>query len=167
MKVLGLLRHAKSDWGQSDLDDHARVLNARGRRSCDLVGNWLASRHYLPDQVLCSSSARTVETWRRLSAHLPSPPSLAPVAALYQASALTMFDCLTGAEGRTVAMLGHNPGIGAFASQMAAERPHHAGFGRFPTLATLVLEFGVGQWPELKRHSGKVIDFVVPRDLDN
>ncbi|MEG3598644.1 MAG: histidine phosphatase family protein, partial [Pseudomonadota bacterium] len=30
MKILGLLRHAKSDWGQSDKRDFDRGLNDRG-----------------------------------------------------------------------------------------------------------------------------------------
>ena len=33
MKTLYLLRHAKSDWGDSGLDDHDRPLDARGERA--------------------------------------------------------------------------------------------------------------------------------------
>lgn len=161
-----LMRHAKSDWDLSDLDDHDRVLSPRGRRACDAVGAWLAGAGYLPDQVLCSSSVRTCETWTRLSVHLPDPPPLAPVEALYLASAQTMFDCLSGAEGTCVAVLGHNPGIGTFASQLVRARPPHRDFGRYPTLATLVLDFDIPTWADLARHSGNVVDFVTPKDLN-
>ena len=35
---LALVRHAKSDWGDPDLDDHDRPLNERGLRDAGAVG---------------------------------------------------------------------------------------------------------------------------------
>ena len=53
-----LTRHAKSAWNNPALDDRARPLNSRGRRSALELGEWLHSRGYEPDQVLCSSAVR-------------------------------------------------------------------------------------------------------------
>ena len=63
-----LTRHAKSAWDDPTLADHDRPLNARGRRSALALGDWLASRGYEPEEVLCSSARRTQETWAMVAA---------------------------------------------------------------------------------------------------
>ena len=63
-----LTRHAKSAWDDPALDDHDRPLNGRGRRAARELGDWLASRGYLPEEVLCSSALRTRETWATVAA---------------------------------------------------------------------------------------------------
>ena len=63
-----LTRHAKSDWDDPMLDDHDRPLNKRGQRSAAELGEWLHSRGYEPDEVLCSTALRTRETWAPVAA---------------------------------------------------------------------------------------------------
>jgi len=43
MKRLIFMRHAKSDWALG-LPDRDRPLNARGRRSAPVMGDWLRSQ---------------------------------------------------------------------------------------------------------------------------
>lgn len=160
-----LLRHAKSSWSQQGAGDHARVLNGRGRNDCDAIGRWLAAHGYLPDEVLCSSAARTCETWDRVSAHLPQPPAMAPLDKLYLADPGTLFNSLSGATGNCVAILAHNPGIADFAHQIVATPPEHDGFSHYPTLAVTIIDFDIETWTGLKPGTGRVFDFVVPRAL--
>lgn len=160
-----LLRHAKSAWDSHIDDDHDRILNARGRRSCDVIGPWLAERGYVPDEVLCSTSARTRETWSRLAAHLPSAPKPTLLSELYLADTQTLFHVLSEAAGKCVAVLAHNPGIGSFATRLLATRPAHPQFGRYPTLATLVADFDLPSWTALAPHIGQARDFITPREL--
>jgi len=162
-----LLRHAKSSWSAADLDDHDRALNDRGRRSCAAIGGWLKAGGHVPDQVLCSSAARTRETWDLIAPSLPDAPAAEILPALYLAETQTMFDILTGAKGAVVAMLGHNPGIGLLAHRLVAVRPAHPGFENYPTLATLIVDFAIDDWADLQASSGEVIEFIVPRDLTN
>ncbi|WP_193139681.1 MULTISPECIES: SixA phosphatase family protein [unclassified Meridianimarinicoccus] len=164
-KRLILMRHAKSSWQDTDLDDHARVLNARGRRSCDAIGPWLAARGHVPDQILCSDSARTRETWDRLAPHFPPTPTPALMPELYLASAKALRTALSEASGDTVILLTHNPGVGDLAAQLVQAAPAHPRFDIYPTLATLVLEFPIDAWSDLKPGTGKVLDFIVPREL--
>lgn len=162
-----LLRHAKSSWADAGADDHDRVLNGRGRKSCKAVGRWLQAEGHIPDQVLCSTAARTLETWDRLARELRAPPPVTPVPALYLAEAEAMFSVLQGATGRVVAMLGHNPGIGVFAGRLLGVAPDHADFDRFPTLATLVADFDIDDWGALTWGSGRAVTFLVPRSLED
>ena len=81
VRRLILMRHAKSSWADDDAADIDRVLNCRGRKSCKAVGRWLRDEGQIPDQVLCSSAARTRETWDRIAAELRDPPAVTEVPA--------------------------------------------------------------------------------------
>jgi phosphohistidine phosphatase len=160
-----LMRHAKSDWTDTDATDHARVLNPRGRAACDAIGPWLAAHGYVPDEVLCSDAARTQETWARIAPHLPDTPAPTLRPDLYLAEPGGMLGALQGASGAVVAMVGHNPGIGSLAAGVVADRPSHRDFGRYPTLATLVADFDIDDWSAIVPFTGRTVDFIVPRDL--
>ncbi|MDT1063008.1 histidine phosphatase family protein [Paracoccus sp. CPCC 101403] len=156
-----LTRHAKSSWDDPAQDDHDRPLNDRGRRSARALGDWLASRGYEPEEVLCSTSTRTRETWERVAvAPLEVRPNLRFEHGLYHASPEEMLSILRSAQASTVMMLGHNPGIAQFAAQLPARAPLDPDFRRYPTSATLVVDFQVDHWSKVQPGQGSVLDFV-------
>jgi phosphohistidine phosphatase len=158
-----LTRHAKSAWDDPSLPDHDRPLNRRGRRSALELGEWLGSRGYEPDEVLCSTAARTRETWARVSAApLEVMPHVDYVGALYNAAPDVMLKILSRAKGETVMIIGHNPGLAEFARRLPARVPAHADFERYPTAATLVVDFQIDDWRDVKAGTGSVLDFFVP-----
>jgi phosphohistidine phosphatase len=162
-----LTRHAKSAWDDPLIDDHDRPLNGRGRRSALELGEWLHSRGYEPDEVLCSSAARTKETWARvLSAPLEVTPRVEVIDALYHAGPDVMLGLLKKATGDCVMMLGHNPGIAEFARMLAAKPPTHMDFPRYPTAATLVVDFDGEDWSAIRPGQGSVRDFFVASGRD-
>ncbi len=161
-----LMRHAKSSWNDTTLEDHDRPLNKRGRRSAEAVGKWLAEHGYRPDMVLSSDSARTRETWERMAPHLPAPRQIVWTRSLYLAGPSAFLHALRDVrDARSVLMLGHNPGISHFASAIVGAPPHHERFGDYPTGATLVAEFDRASWAEVTPASGRAVDFMVPREL--
>ena len=163
MKRLILMRHAKSDWSERGAEDHDRVLNARGRESATALGNWLRVKKFLPDEVRCSSSARTRETLDRLG--LPDVTEVHFSRALYLAEAEDMLPELRRAEGDVVLMLGHNPGIADFAARLLSDPPYDEKFQRYPTGATLVVDFDEAEWASVDWETGRMRELVVPRDL--
>jgi phosphohistidine phosphatase len=62
-------------------------------------------------------------------------------------------------------MLGHNPGIAEFAASLVTAPPAHERFDDYPTGATLVLRFEIGDWANLTSGTGVVQHFVIPREL--
>ena len=160
-----LVGHAKSAWGDPLAADHDRALNARGRDAAVRVGRWLAAEGHLPDSAQVSTALRTRETWDLIAAQLPRAPEARFVAALYHASPEVMLRSLHKAEGATLLMLGHNPGIAGFAGWLMHGPPQHARFRDYPTCATLVAEFPVDSWAEVAPGTGAALAFVVPREL--
>ena len=160
-----LTRHAKSDWDDPLQTDHQRGLNLRGQRAAPLIGRWLVDQGYLPQAALVSDATRTQQTWALLSAELPHPMPVRFVPALYHASPDTMLRTLRSADAQTVIMIGHNPGIAAFAGQILRARATHAEFPRYPTCATLVADFPQSHWSEIAPGTAEMRDFIVPRDL--
>lgn len=160
-----LIRHAKSDWSEPGRDDFDRPLNRRGRRDAPRIGAWLASRRYLPDLILCSPAQRTRETLNLILSTLGAKAEVRHLPTLYHASGEEMLAELRRATGQTVMMVGHNPGLAAFAAALVHDRPRHARFADYPTAATAVIDFAVPDWTEVAPGSGALRDFVVPDDL--
>jgi len=59
MKLLTLIRHAKSSWQDEDSSDHDRPLNDRGLRDAPTMAQRFTQHSTLPDRILCSSAKRT------------------------------------------------------------------------------------------------------------
>lgn len=165
MKRLILTRHAKSSWDDPTAPDHDRPLNERGKAAAADLGQWLASRGYVPEQVLCSDAERTRKTWSGISPALPGTPAMELKPALYHAGPDVMLAVLRHATTDTVMMIGHNPGIAEFAERLTAHPPLHADFARYPTGATLVVDFAVDRWADVGFGSGITIDFTIPREI--
>jgi phosphohistidine phosphatase len=165
MKRLILTRHAKSSWDDPLMPDHDRPLNERGKAAAADLGQWLASRGYVPDEVLCSDALRTRKTFSGIAPALPGTPVLELKPALYHAGPDVMLAVLRHAVGETVMIIGHNPGIAEFAARLLSRPPANPEFARYPTGATLVADFDVDAWSDVGFGMGVVDDFIVPREI--
>lgn len=156
-----LTRHAKSDWDDPTLEDFDRPLNYRGRRAAYELGDFMASRGYEPEEVICSPAKRTRETWERIaSTPLEIRPELRLDDRLYHATATSFLEVLKSATEPTVMIIAHNPGIADFAATLPARPPLDRDFQRYPTAATLVVDFQADAWTDIKPGTGSVLDFV-------
>ena len=164
-KRLILTRHAKSSWDDPLTPDHDRPLNDRGKAAAADLGDWLASRGYVPDEVLCSDALRTRKTWSGIAPALPGTPILELKPALYHAGPDVMLAVLRHARADTVMMIGHNPGIAEFAQRLVARAPLNPEFPRYPTGATLVMDFDISDWQSASFATAVVLDFTVPREI--
>ncbi len=166
MKTLGLLRHAKSDWGQSDKRDFDRGLNARGRRGAALMGQHVLTHAIHWDRLIASPAERVRRTLDAAAL------GIAPVwdERLYLASTDTIFEVLRAAEGTAVLLAGHNPGLGDMILEFVAPARENALFDeakvKFPTAAFAVLELAIDDWADIRPECGTLVHFKRPRDLD-
>ena len=165
MKRLILTRHAKSSWDDPLTPDHDRPLNERGKAAAADLGQWLASRDYVPGEVLCSDAVRTRKTFSGIAPALPGAPVLELKPALYHAGPDVMMAVLRHAKAGVVMMIGHNPGIAEFAARLVAHPPANAEFALYPTGATLVVDFDVANWEDVTFGSGVTVDFIIPSEI--
>ena len=168
MKILGLLRHAKSDWGESDKRDFDRGLNKRGCKGAALIGDHIRDHGVKWDRLLASPARRVKITLEQAA--------LGPKAqwedSLYLASTETICDIIReqGGDAETLLLAGHNPGFGDMVFELVAPRNENDLFDeaklKFPTAAFAVFELDIDDWSDLREGCGKLVHFARPRDLD-
>ena len=170
MKKLGLLRHAKSDWGASDKRDFDRGLNGRGKRGAALMGAHVrafSSAQGTAWDRLIASPARRVQLTLESAAIGPAPIF---DERLYLASTDIIFEVLRETSGDAVLIAGHNPGLGDMILELVAPSRENALFDeakmKFPTAAFAMLELGIDDWADVRPECATLTHFTRPRDLD-
>jgi phosphohistidine phosphatase len=170
MLTLSLLRHAKSSWANPLLDDFDRPLAHRGQKSAPLTGAFIAERRLTPDLVLCSGSARTRETLDLAMEAWKSEPEVVYDDALYHATVPALFAALHAApdEMAHVMMVGHNPGLHAFALQVVGggDGPDLRNLAHgYPSGSLAVIAIEKTHWRQVKPGDGHLTLFVTPKQL--
>ncbi|MFD5148714.1 SixA phosphatase family protein [Streptomyces sp. NPDC058401] len=160
-----LLRHAKAEW--SDGTDHDRPLAERGRHDAPAAGQKLAQTGIPFDLALCSSAARTRETWKLAVQELPHRPKTTYEERLYEASLGELIALVneTSDDVKNLLVIGHNPGMHALADALAGSaqgdvlaRMNRSGF---PTSGIAVVSF-TGSWKSVEHGVGTLLDFWTP-----
>ena len=167
-KTLYLLRHAKSSWEDPTLADHDRPLAPRGRRASKTIANYLRRQPSTPKLVLCSSSERTRETLKRISAGLRGVVEVRIEERLYRASASGLLERLQGVDGRvdSVMLIGHCPALQELALSLAGGGVELGRLSeKFPTAALAMLAFR-GSWDELVPGAAELVVFVTAKELE-
>jgi len=169
-RVLYLLRHAKSSWDEPGLADRDRPLAPRGRKAARRIAEQLAGVAVPPAVVLCSSAVRTRQTLDAILPSLAGDPEVLVEDGLYGAMADALLVRLRAvpADVPSVLLIGHNPGIGDLAHELAG-RGDAAALQRlregYPTGALATLAIADDGWAELADGGAELTDYVVPREL--
>ncbi len=175
-RTLWVLRHAKTRRRPPvGGGDHERVLDPRGRRDADALGSRLGDRgdrlglpeDLLPQLVLCSTAARTVETTERVLAKMANPPAVSYLRSLYEATPEDVLEQISKTDDavRSLMVVGHNPTFEALAAAMPAS-PHPALAGGLATGALAVFTLPIGRWEEVAPHTAGVLGVFAPPYAD-
>jgi phosphohistidine phosphatase len=113
VKLLGLFRHVKSDWGDPRARDFDRPLNERGRAGAEIMGRHIRDHGVRWNRVLSSPAVRCAETIELACHAAGQPVKVNWDRRIYLASSVTLADVLREQEGDPAAilMVGHNPGL--------------------------------------------------------
>jgi len=172
MKRLFLLRHAKAVPSDSNTEDFARTLMLSGMQDAGAMARHLRKNDYTIGLILCSSAARTAQTGELVVQQMECEIEYREN--LYLADASKILAAVRGAPASvsSLMMVGHNPGLEALAALLAREpvrrkerARHEALEEKFPTCALAVLDFDVGRWRDVAPGTGKLVEFVRPKDL--
>jgi phosphohistidine phosphatase len=161
MKTLLLLRHAKSSWKKSDMPDHERPLNKRGKKEAPKVGAYLKDNGLVPDLILTSTARRAHATADAVAEASGFEGEVELYQDLYMsdtASYLDILRCMPDKANR-VLVVGHNPDVEDLLTLLTELKEH------MTTAALAVITLPITRWEELNEATdGRLQNLWVPRD---
>ena len=149
MKRLYLLRHSKSSWDDTSLDDFDRPLNKRGYKESKEMAKYIKSKGYEPDVILCSTSKRTRETLDPILKAIKYDKELVFLDSIYESDWTNLKEEVDKREEKSVMLIGHCPGIENYLSYI---------LGRKMTMKTSHLAV-------IDIKYKKLIDFIRPKNF--
>ncbi|MCX6151173.1 MAG: histidine phosphatase family protein [Ignavibacteriales bacterium] len=161
MKTLLLVRHAKSSWKESELDDKDRPLNKRGEHDAPIIGKLLMKRKIIPDLIITSPAVRALTTAEIIANELDySKKKIIINDDVYLASTRELIDVISDIkhEIKTVMLFGHNPGITDFLNHLCIDKVDN-----MPTCSVACIEFEIDSWNNVKNSKGKLKFFEHPK----
>ncbi|MDE9366342.1 histidine phosphatase family protein [Luteipulveratus sp. YIM 133132] len=166
-RQLVLLRHAKAEDPEAAVD-HERSLTDRGRADAEAAGKWLREQGFAPDLVLCSTSARTRETW----AGVVEASGLGTVVEhdprIYNAPVERLLTVVREADedALAVVLVGHAPGVPDLAVELSGEGSEPEAREElahgFPTCTLAVLDIDT-PWRDVAPGSAVLRTVITPR----
>lgn len=169
MKTLYVLRHAKSDWGDSSLKDFDRPLNGRGRKAAKAMGKEMHKRGIKPDLVLASPAVRAQQTLQRVQDGYGKSFRVTDDRRIYAAEVSTLIDVVRGApdDAKRLMIVGHNPGFQELVLELTegTDGLREEVSEGFPTAALAEIRFDCKSWSDVGPGRGRLEALTKPRDL--
>ena len=164
MKILHLLRHAKSAWDQPGLADRERGLNKRGKRDAPRMGRALAG-HMEPMPIAVSPARRAQLTLEGLCRGWPGLGDLphSTEEDLYTFAVDDLCHWLAEQDDSLGALflIGHNPALTDLVNTLAGARS----LANLPTAGYLELALPIDRWRDMRQGCGKIAFSLFPRQL--
>ncbi len=167
-----LLRHAKSDWGDTSLDDADRPLAPRGEKAAKAIGERIGRLSLIPDShPLFAAPGAPAIRWR--SPRPNSKPGLPPGSLrIFMTSAMAAARWKSSARkaerhsascwwGTTRPLRNWRSALSAAGRPTSARRCRQ----KYPTGALAVIGFNNIPWADIAEGKGRLKGFIRPRDL--
>jgi phosphohistidine phosphatase len=163
MKTLLLLRHAKSSWKDTDLDDHDRPLNKRGKRDAPRIGQLLKDENLIPDHIGVSSAKRARKTAEHVIHESGFRGETRITGELYAASGRQLAEFVVQLPDafERVLLIGHNPGLEELLEGLTGQ------YVPLTTAALAWLELPVDSWRNVADGPpARLVKLWQPRELE-
>jgi phosphohistidine phosphatase len=167
--MLLIVRHGRAEKDHPGPDED-RPLTGQGRRDIHRLGEWLATKAWLPDAILSSPSVRTEETvstllgvWGR-EEDLSDDEFVIWDDRIYEATLENLLDVLReqADDHRCVLLAGHNPGLTELVEHLVAEEPAHSATGKVLTPGAVAVLRMPEHWETLPRACAGLVDLQRP-----
>jgi phosphohistidine phosphatase len=161
MKILYLVRHAKSSWDHPELGDSERPLNKRGKIDAPAMGKLLASKGESPELLISSHAKRAFSTAKRIAKELDYPvKNIITNEELYMADSDDYFKIIGSVPENinSLMLFSHNYGITYFANHISGSN-----IDNIPTCGIVRIDFDTDNWNEINNTKGQLIFFEYPK----
>ncbi|PWT95907.1 MAG: phosphohistidine phosphatase [Bacteroidetes bacterium] len=163
MRVILLIRHAKSSWDDSSISDFDRPLNDRGKKDAPEMANRLEERKFSIDRLVSSPAKRARRTAEIFLKELgKNEDELVLKSELYHASPEIFYEVLEQLDDHwhNVALFAHNPGITEFANQLTdAIRVDN-----IPTCGIFAFRADLNKWKDFRKAKKEFWFFDYPKN---
>ena len=161
MKTLYLVRHAKSSWKYSQLDDFERPLNGRGRKNAPFMGSLLKKKKVKPDLMISSPANRAAMTARMIADQIRYPlEKIQYRECIYESDAHALIRMIkhTDDSADQMMIIGHNPALTELANDIS-----NSPVNNIPTCGVFCLILNISSWAKVHNRCGNPAFFEFPK----
>lgn len=161
MKILYVMRHAKSSWDNPALTDFNRPLNERGERDIPEMGQRLVKRKIIPDLIISSPAERAITTAIKIARIIQYPAEkIKEDKILYLAGVSTILAAVrqAGDIHNSLMIFGHNPGWTDFVNHVSDKI-----IDNIPTCGIAAISFDIDSWQQVEKERGTLLFFDYPK----
>jgi phosphohistidine phosphatase len=162
LKIIYLIRHAKSSWANVGQTDFDRPLNERYKMDAPIMGRGLLERKEIPDLVYCSTAKRARKTCKKIITEVGIPNSLIQFEEdLYHASYKDILNRIgeTNNKHQSIYVIGHNPGLSVLASMLTDDSVEMV------TCSIVKIKFDCDDWHEVFSNTGELVYHDYPKNI--
>ena len=162
MKILLILRHAKSSWDDASMSDHERPLNDRGLKTAPLMGKLLNDNGIVPDAIFSSTARRAQHTAELAAKAAGFKNKITTVKRFYPGDPIDYIETLQKSDDtlKSIMVVGHNPGLEELTYTLTKERHE------LPTATLAHLELPIDHWKDLSsKTKAKLIRINRPKEI--
>jgi phosphohistidine phosphatase len=155
LKILTIVRHAKSSWNDNSLPDNKRPLNRRGERDAPIMGERINEHGVRPSLIVSSPATRAWTTAKIIAEAINYPREfLQKEDDLYLASLDEILDVVVAQENgfNNLMIVGHNPGLTDFANFLVPGLTNN-----LPTAGVVSVEIDQDDWSLYGRPTAKLL----------
>ena len=162
MKTLILVRHAKSSWGDANLQDFDRPLNDRGKKDAPEMAARLKEKGLKVDALVSSPARRAKKTARLFAPELKKEKeAIVYIDRLYGADAATLSEVVGSLPDKedVVALFAHNPGLTDYANTLTGVR-----IDNMPTCSLFAVQAAINKWSQFAEAEKSFLFFDYPKN---
>lgn len=146
MKILLLVRHAKSSW-EHDVTDINRPLKKRGIKDAMLVSEHFKNENFIPERVFSSPANRAFTTCKIFMETLEIPINeVEVVQKLYDFNGDNILKFIKSMDNEidSLMLFGHNFALTNLVNSLGSQY-----IGNFPTSALAKIHFDIDKWEDV------------------
>ena len=161
MKIITIVRHAKSSWKDMSLPDRKRPLNKRGRRDAPEMGKRMREHGIRPSLIMTSPATRAWTTAKIIAREINYPKEfLQREDGLYLAPLDDILDIVMAQDNgfNNMMLVGHNPGLTDFANFLVPGLTDN-----LPTAGVVSVEIDQDNWSLYERPKSNLLVHDYPK----
>jgi phosphohistidine phosphatase len=162
-KILLLIRHAKSSWDISNLNDFERPLNERGKKDAPAMARRLLNKEISVDAFVSSPAKRAKKTAELFCQEYGiKEDEIIFITKLYHASPDIFFEVIAELDNNlnTVALFSHNMGITQFVNLLVKD----VQIDNMPTCGIFSVKMNAKKWTDFKNVKKDFLFFDYPKN---